>query len=409
MATKVTELLRNVSIFKSLSDADIHKISRLLKERKYSDDQVLFRQGDKGDALYIVTHGRVKIAVNDQFGREKVLAFIPEGGIFGDMALLTGEPRAANAVASGDVRCLQLRKDDFDVLTSSNVEVMKEMLRIVAERQAATNQRVTQEASAEQGATKGMLTVVFSPRGGSGKTTLATNLAIALAQATPDRVVLLDLDVLFGHAHIMLNLQPRQSVSQASVSSLRNLDKDSFAYYTTLHEDTSLRLVVGAMRPEEGEMLTADHVRAVIDLLQKQYVHVIVDTNRSFSDANLAAIEMADRVLFVVTSELSSLRDTKECQRIFHDLLGFPRERFLFVLNHTQPYGGVPTDQVEMVLEQTLFAEIPCGGDQPARAALEGFPLVYRWPGNSASKAMLSIVEALQRTAKELMALPAGR
>lgn len=408
MATKLTELLRKISIFERLPEVELAKIARLLKERRFAEDQVLFRQGDRGDSLYIVTHGRVKIWITDQFGREKVLAFNGEGEFFGEMAVLTGAPRSAGATATTDVRVLQLRKDDFDVLLSSNVEVMKEMLRLAALRQADTNQRVTQEAMSEAGGGHGLVTVVFSPRGGSGRTTIATNLAIALAQESPDRVVLADLDLLFGHTSVMLNITPRTALGAASPSAIRSMDRESFAYYLTAHDDSSLRVMVGATRPEEGEAVTGEHVRAAIELLQKQYVHVVVDTSRGFSDANLAALELADLVLMVATPELAAIRDTRECQRIFFDLLGFRRDRFVQMLNHPLPYTGVPATQIEQALEVPIKYEIPFGGDAPSLAALDGMPLIARWPNNATSKAILALSVDVNRQAQELLAL-AGR
>src|SRR4029077_2732756 len=129
------------------------------------------------------------------------------------MAVLTGEPRSATASASTDLRLLQLRKDDFDALVSTNVGIMRGMLRVMVERQAAMNTRLTQEVGATQGDVRGQVTVVFSPRGGAGQTVLATNLGVALAQMTPDRVVILDLDLLFGHVAMMLDLVPRTALA----------------------------------------------------------------------------------------------------------------------------------------------------------------------------------------------------
>ena len=189
MSSRVIELLRSTDLFDELADPDLNKIARLLKEHKVSENEVIFNQGDAGDALYIVLQGRVRIATTDHFGRERVLAFYGPGEFFGDMAVLTGAPRSASASASTDVRLLQLRKDDFDLLVTTNVGVMRGMMRVMVERQAALNTRLTQEVGATQGDVRGQVTVVFSPVGGAGQTVLTTNLAVALAEFTPDRVV----------------------------------------------------------------------------------------------------------------------------------------------------------------------------------------------------------------------------
>src|SRR6266849_3155970 len=148
MSSKVLDLLRSMDLFTDLPDAELNKIARLLKEHKFAENELIFTQGEPGDGLYIILQGRVRIASTDQFGRERVLAFYGPGEFFGDMAVLTGAPRSASALASTDMRVLQLRKDDFDVLVASSVSMMRGMMRVMVERQTLMNTRLTQEVNA---------------------------------------------------------------------------------------------------------------------------------------------------------------------------------------------------------------------------------------------------------------------
>src|SRR5205085_6368895 len=131
-------------LFAELPDSELGKIARLLKEIKFKENEVIFHQGDPGDGLFIVLQGRVRISTSDHLGRERVLAFYGPGEFFGDMAVLTGEPRSATATASTDLRLLQLRKDDFDMLVATSVGMMRGMMRVMIERQAALNTRLSQ-------------------------------------------------------------------------------------------------------------------------------------------------------------------------------------------------------------------------------------------------------------------------
>src|SRR5947207_2922133 len=88
-------------------------------------------------------------------------------------------------------------------------------------RQTAMNTRLTQEVGATTGDVRGQVTVVFSPRGGAGQTILTTNLAVALAELTPDRVAILDLDLLFGHVSMLLDLVPRTALAAISPAAIR--------------------------------------------------------------------------------------------------------------------------------------------------------------------------------------------
>ena len=404
-ASRPLDLLRTMDIFKHLPDQDLAKVARLLKEHKFAENQVIFLQGGPGDSLYIVTHGRVRISTSDSFGREKVLAFYGPGEFFGDMAVLTGAERSATAVASTDVRVLQLRKDDFDVLLASNIEIMKSMLRIMVDRQTAMNTRISQEAGASAGDVHGLITVVFSPRGGAGQTMLATNLAVALAESTPDRVVVLDLDLLFGHVAMLLDVVPRTSLAAITPAAIRSLDRESFAYYLAKHDDSSLRLMVGTARPEESELVTGDHVRAILEMLRRQFVHVVVDAGSRFSEPCLAAIESADQVLIVGTPEPAVLTDVSECLRVLRDLLAVPGERVQVVLNHPSPYGGVSPAEAANSLNLASVDDIPYGGDEVTRCGLEGSPLVMKRAGNPVSKAIATIARRLDRSAQEAVAL----
>src|SRR3954469_1979492 len=99
MASRVIELLHSMDPFAELDETELVKIARLLREQKFAENDLIFDQGAAGDALYVVLQGRVRIATTDTFGRERVLAFSGPGEFFGDMAVLTGAPRSANATA----------------------------------------------------------------------------------------------------------------------------------------------------------------------------------------------------------------------------------------------------------------------------------------------------------------------
>jgi CRP-like cAMP-binding protein len=405
MRSRTIELLSSMNLFVDLSDEQVAKIARLLRDQKFAENDVIFRQGDPGDALYIVLDGRVRISTADQFGRERVLAFNGPGDFFGDMAVLTGAPRSATATASSNVRLLQLRKADFEGLLTSSAGIMRGMLRVMGERQTAMNMRLSQEAGATSGDIRGQVSVVFSPRGGAGQTVLATNLAVALAECTPDRVVIVDLDLLFGHVAMLLDLVPRTSLAAITPAAIRSIDRESFAYYLVEHAESSVRVLVGCLRPEESELVTGEHVRAVLEMLRRQFVHVIVDAGSRFAEPALAALEVADRVLVVSTPERAVFDATQETQRVLEDLLGCPAERLEYVLNHPTPYGKLTATELASHLGGAVVHQVPFGGEEVSRICLEGFPLVMSRAHNPASRAIAALAGQLEQSAREALAL----
>jgi CRP-like cAMP-binding protein/MinD-like ATPase involved in chromosome partitioning or flagellar assembly len=398
---KITDLLRGMDIFEGLTGQDLGNIAKLLRQRSIKEGAVLFRQGDPGDSMYIVLSGRVKMWTTDTMGREKVLAFFGDGDFLGEAGVLTGESRNANAEASTSTKVLVLRKDDFDQLLAFNLNVMRQMYKVVAQRQAEANQRLAQEAAAEQaGIGSGRVFAFFSPRGGSGKSSIAVNMGVHVAQQQPDRVALMDLDLTWGHSYLMLDLSAKSSLAGISPAALRQLDKDSINYYLLTHV-SSLRVIVGAMRPEDGETVTGDHVKAVADVLKRMFNVILVDTGRNFSEPTLAVLEMADQIVMVATPEATVLRDLKECQRIFFDVLGFPPDRVYWVLNQPFPYRGIGREEMERALGLKFDAEIPYAAEALSMAVLRGEPYVLRNPSAPYTKTLDRISRELQQRALE--------
>jgi pilus assembly protein CpaE len=273
------------------------------------------------------------------------------------------------------------------------------MLKIVAQRQAATGRRMMEKDS--EGGPSGKVYAFFAPRGGSGKTTLAANLAVALAADDPDRVALMDLDVTFGHATLILNLTPKSSLAAITPEALRNLDRESINYYLVTHE-SSLRVLPGSSRPEEGETVSGDHVRGAIGQLKRSFGHIVVDTAPNFNETTLAALEEADKIAFIVNPDPAGIRDAGECIRIFTELLQMPPAKFYYVLNHQLPYKTPSRSEIEQKLGLHFAVEINHAGDMPAQASLRGEAFVLKNSGAQISKAIETMKRELERQATEL-------
>src|SRR5262249_40216554 len=159
------------------------------------------------------------------------------GAFFGEMALLTGGARTTDVQAASEVTLLELRRADFEERVASHPLVLKQMLRLLSERQTETNLRLLQrdEEADGRGTGRGKFSTVYAPRGGAGKTTVAVNLAVTLAQQYPEQVALLDLSLTFGHAPMFLDLQPRASLSAMSVEVLAKFDREALLNFMVAH------------------------------------------------------------------------------------------------------------------------------------------------------------------------------
>jgi pilus assembly protein CpaE len=146
-------------------------------------------------------------------------------------------------------------------------------------------------------------------------------------------------------------------------------------------------------------------VRAIVEQLRRQFVHIVVDAGSRFSEPCLAAIEAADQVIVITTPESSAARATQETQRVLRDLLGVPEDRVRFVQNQPSPYGKLSSSELAEVVGSQRVLEVPFGGEDVTRAGLNGFPLVMSRSGNPTSKAIVSLAHDLEQSGRELLAL----
>jgi pilus assembly protein CpaE len=389
----------------ALIDPDLRaRVRKKLAQRRISAGKTLFRQGDTADSLYIVESGRFRIFVGGRSGQERVLRFIGRGDVLGEAAFMAETQHATNALAVENANVWRLARADFEQLLGKNEAVLRYLASIISERQAQANARLAAESAPEEARPpRGYVTAVYSPRGGAGVTTVAVNLAIALAERHPDDTVLLDLDVLFGHAVSNLWLEPRGVLAQINAVTMQGLDRAGLDYYLLKHA-SSLRIFAAASRPDEGQGVGGELVRAAIGTLRRHFGHIVLDLPHGFSEVTLAGLESADRVLLIGTPEQITLDDVQEVRRIFNDVLRLPPDRVSYVLNHPSPYGSLKSNDFAAATA-TTWQDVPFGGEGPSTAALRGESLLTSRPTNPVARAALHLAETIATEAREQLAL----
>src|SRR5207244_13219744 len=121
-------------------------------------------------------------------------------------------------------------------------------------------------------------------------------------------------------------LAPRGVLANLAPVTLHNLDRSQLDLYLLRHP-SSLRIFPAANRPEEGQTVTGEHVRAAITTLRRNFGHIVLDLPHAFNEVTLAGLELADRVFLIATPEQPILHNVVECRRILHDVLRLPPER----------------------------------------------------------------------------------
>lgn len=139
---EITNALANISLFARLSPEDRAGLARLLKPRAYQPGETIFMQGDPGHGLYLIEQGRVKIVVTTPHGKGLLINTLAPGDFFGELALLDGEPRSADAVARDACRLLLLRREDFIPFVEARPGVAIRLMAVLSRRLRTTTQQV---------------------------------------------------------------------------------------------------------------------------------------------------------------------------------------------------------------------------------------------------------------------------
>jgi CRP-like cAMP-binding protein len=134
--------LRTVNLFSNLKDSELETISRILYVHSYQRGQLIFQEGESGDALFVVLKGRVKVCLYDEEGREYVLDVIGKDGFFGELALIDDLPRSANAIAMETSDLLVVRRSDFVKLLMENPSISVNILKVLAGRLRVADERI---------------------------------------------------------------------------------------------------------------------------------------------------------------------------------------------------------------------------------------------------------------------------
>jgi len=357
----VPDVLHAVDLFSGLSLRDLGELCRGVRTRGLSAGETICAPGQDYEGMFVVAEGCVEVqdgATSQRLG---------SGDSWGELNLIARETTTCVAWAATDTQLLELDKDSFDAFVSAHPSVMRDVLAALSRRAVQANQRLLADDARVPSNTMGSVYAVFSTRGGSGKTLIATRLALELTRRAPGRVALFDLDLLFNDGTFQLGASEPQVLAMISSGELERNARSAVSRLMAHHE-SGLALLVASTRPEDGERVTAAHVRAALNSLRTQYLATIIDCPGTYADAVLAAIETANRVVVVCTPELTTLRDVREMQRLFGQALHVGQNRMTFVLNHPSPVLGLTRRQFESALQQRALVEIEYAGPAAAHS-----------------------------------------
>ena len=233
----------------------------------------------------------------------------------------------------------------------------------------------------------GKVIVVISPKGGSGKTAVSSNLAVALAQRHPGRVVAVDLDVQFGDLGTALSLTPEHTLAQLARTS--QIDATTVKLFLTPYEH-GLYVLAGANDPVDADSIGHAHVSAVLPLLAQNFDYVVVDTPAGLDERTLAAIECATDLLLVSSLDVTSIRSLRKALDSL-DQMGVKAAR-QFVLNRADAKVGLDPSDAEEAIGMEISCSIPSSRELPLALNL-GTPVVISEPKSAVAKQLQQLAQ----------------
>ena len=238
--------------------------------------------------------------------------------------------------------------------------------------------------------TRGKIVTVYSPKGGTGCTTLAVNLALALHNEDT-RAALVDGNFQYGDVAVFINEQGKNTIVDLA-SRVDELDPDVVEGVMINHEPSGVHVLAAPARPEYAEKVNPDQFSKLLDYLRQMYAYIVIDTTPMLTDITLAAIDKSDVIVLITTQDIPSIKNA----RLFLDLLqtlGIERERIVFVMNRFDKRIAITPERVGDNLKQPISSVIPLDEKIVVPAVNRGVPFILENKTQPSGRGILSLAE----------------
>lgn len=232
----------------------------------------------------------------------------------------------------------------------------------------------------------GKVIVVFSSKGGVGKTTLAVNLAMALNLLSHHPVAIVDLDLQFGDVAALLGDLPPGNIHDLAVAP--TVDRLAIERLLSRIGNTDVNMLAAPALPQESEDVRPELVVRALQMLKETHPYVVVDTAPGFSDVNVAALDYADYVLTVLTPDVVTIRTVKQALDLFWSGFHYTADKVRLVMNRAGSRSGIEPQDIAAALGSNIYWELPSDGSWPVKAANQGRALMQFQPTSLLSQSI---------------------
>jgi len=285
--------------------------------------------------------------------------------------------------------------DDVVAVSAEDSELLDAISRASA-RVVARGSSANPSAPVSTAPMPGRVVSVFCTKGGTGKSVVAINLAVALAKRTIQPVVLVDADLQFGDVALMLQLQPTHTIAEA-VQAADRLDGSMLENLLLRHQPSGLLVLAAPTEPSSADQIGRADLTRILDILRERCAYVVVDTSANFAEVTLAAIESSDDILVMAGLDVMSLKSARIGLQTMR-VLGIPFSRVKFVLNRANTRVGLTEADAERALQLKVDAALP-SDILVAESVNRGVPVVTSAPRSKFAKSIDTLAETLMHSA----------
>jgi pilus assembly protein CpaE len=239
----------------------------------------------------------------------------------------------------------------------------------------------------------GKVIVVYSPKGGTGCTTIATNLALSL-QSEETQSIIIDASIQYGDVAVFLNEQVKNSVLDLTPR-VDELDQEVIESVTIYNAASGLRIVAAPPRPEMADTVSGEQFGKLLKILAQYYSYVIVDTTSYLTEVVQVALENADLIVLITTQEIPAIKNANAFL-VLADASGIHRDRIAFVMNRYDRRIQISPERVGESLRQPIVAALPLDERVVNSSVNKGIPFILENKSLPISKGILQLADTVK-------------
>jgi pilus assembly protein CpaE len=240
---------------------------------------------------------------------------------------------------------------------------------------------------------RGKIIVVYSPKGGTGCTTISVNLAVSLNNIET-KVALIDGNLQFGDVAVFLNEQGRNTILDLATRS-DELDPEIVADVMLTHNTTGIHILASPAKPELAEKVSSEQFASVLQYLRQIYSYVVVDTSSYLTDIVLATMDICDVLVLVTTQDIPAIKDAKLFLALA-DSIKISRKRILLTVNRYDRRISILPEKIGESLKQEVVSTIPLDEKIVGNSVNRGVPFILDNKGQPVGKSVLALAERIK-------------